>query len=172
MALQSKIPLIKINQLLDQKCNSCNLKKQFNQKKTRLYASFDPYCNKKCETGKALQELGKLLIREGTVTMPNKYGWLSKEEVLATGLPYYSVKDDIGGWSSKAFSFAVLLSKTRCQKLKCPILSKGKEKPSAYRYARSPIGKYCYVPLYDRTEFYLSGNIERKSLEPHEIMEF
>lgn len=104
--------------------------------------------------------------------MPNKFGWMSKEEVLATGLPYFSMKDDIGGWSSKAFSFAVLISMTRCKQFKCPILKNGKEKPSAYRYCKAPISKYCFVPLYDRTEFYLSGNIDRKSLVPHEIMEF
>ncbi|MDB5056146.1 MAG: hypothetical protein JWM44_4196 [Bacilli bacterium] len=104
--------------------------------------------------------------------MPNKVGWMTKAEVLETGLPYFFNKDNIAGWSSKAYTFAVLISKTRCKGFGCPILSNGMEKPSAYRYVNSPGHSYRYVPLYDRTEFFRSGSIQRKQLMDHEIMDF
>lgn len=104
--------------------------------------------------------------------MPNKYGWLTMEEMLLTGLPYFSKKNDIGGWSSKAHSFAILISKSRCQQFKCPILANNQEKPSAYRYVQVAVNRYCFVPLYDRTEFYRSGNIGQKLLVDHEVMRF
>lgn len=102
--------------------------------------------------------------------MPNAKGWYTKEEVLETGLPYYIPASD--RWTNTPYPFAVLLSRSRCEKLGVPILSNGYEKPSAFRYsAAAGTGtddkKHRYVPLYDRTDAY--EEIKDKLLK-YEIM--
>jgi len=104
--------------------------------------------------------------------MPNEKGWYTKEEVLETGLPYYIPTSK--RWTHSPYPFAVLLSKSRCEKLGVPILSSGREFPSAFRYKSSAgTGKsntdkrYRYIPLYDRTDAY--DAIKEKLFE-HEMM--
>lgn len=105
--------------------------------------------------------------------MPNAKGWYTKEEVLATGLPYYIPKSK--RWTSKPYPFAVLLSKSRCKELGIPILSSGREKPSAFRYAAaagagSGDNQHRYIPLYDRTDVFDTGKLSMHILFDHEVM--
>ncbi|BFH11209.1 hypothetical protein P4K96_01040 [Bacillus cereus] len=104
--------------------------------------------------------------------MPNKKGWYTKEEVEATGLPYYIPASR--RWTAKPYPFAVLLTKSRCKELKMPILASGREKPSAFRYAAAAgtggsteDKQYRYIPLYDRTAAY---HEVKEELYDHEIM--
>lgn len=104
--------------------------------------------------------------------MPNDKNWHTKEEVLETGLPYYQhIHPSPGKWSHKPYDFAVLLTKSRCERLGYPILRNGKEAISAFRYLGSPSNKYRFVPLYDRTSPFEAGELTREQLYPHEIME-
>lgn len=103
--------------------------------------------------------------------MPNEKGWYSKEEVLETGLPYYTGSR----WTAEPYRFAVLLTKTRCEELKMPILKDGHEKPSAFRYAAAAgVGtgdhKHRYFPLYDRTSVFETGELPLSILYKHEVM--
>ncbi|MEK5163160.1 hypothetical protein NYE69_12585 [Paenibacillus sp. FSL R5-0527] len=102
--------------------------------------------------------------------MPNVQGRFTKEEVIQTGLPYYIPTSN--RWTHEPYEFAVLLSKTRCKQLGIPILSSGREKPSAFLW--SPAAgtgtsdlTHRYVPLYDRTDAY---NEIKDKLYPREIM--
>lgn len=102
--------------------------------------------------------------------MPNEKGWYTKEEVLETGLPYYIPASK--RWTDTPYQFAVLLTKSRCEKLGVPILRNGHEKQSAFRYsANAGVGTndktHRYVPLYDRTDVYEEIKDE---LYDHEIM--
>lgn len=103
--------------------------------------------------------------------MPNHKGWFTKEEVLETGLPYYIPASK--RWTDAPYPFAVLLTRSRCSKLGMPILSSGREKPSAFRYlaaagsGTSDDKRYRYVPLYDRTDVYQEI---KDQLYEHEIM--
>lgn len=102
----------------------------------------------------------------------NEKGWLTKASAYATGLPIWIRTDSTkpGHWTSEPYSFAVLLTKTRCQKLGMPILQRGREKPSAYRYAQAAASPYRYVPLYDRTSVFESGELSVDLLQDGEIM--
>jgi hypothetical protein len=110
--------------------------------------------------------------------MPNDKGWYTKEEMLQTGLPYWKPKIwytkeggmNEPGWSHKPYEYAVLLTKSRCKELGMPILEEGREKPSAFLYINAPGNKYRYVPLYDRTSVFQSGELSENILKPHEIM--
>lgn len=103
--------------------------------------------------------------------MPNSKGWYTKEEVLETGLPYYNSLSK--RWTKEPYAFAVLLTKSRCDALKIPILGSGREKPSAFRHiALAGVGtnddkRYRYAPLYDRTDAYY---LIKDQLYRHEIM--
>ncbi|ETT32153.1 MULTISPECIES: hypothetical protein [unclassified Paenibacillus] len=103
--------------------------------------------------------------------MPNDAGRYSKEEVIASGLPYYIPKSK--RWTHTPYPFAILISKSRCERFGMPILGSGREKPSAFLYSASAgtgtdDKKHRYIPLYDRTSA-LSGD-ESIRLYPHEIM--
>ncbi len=103
--------------------------------------------------------------------MPNAKGWHTKEEVLETGLPYWTGKR----WTVEPYAFAVLLTKSRCKESGIPILRNGHEKPSAFRYAAAAgtgtgDNKHRYFPLYDRTDVFVSGDIAIDRLYPHEMM--
>lgn len=105
--------------------------------------------------------------------MPNAKGWFTKEEVLETGLPYYIPRSK--RWTHKPYPFAVLLSKSRCKELGIPILSNGREKPSAFRYAAaagtgSSDNQHRYIPLYDRTDVFEGGELDVHILFDHEVM--
>lgn len=106
--------------------------------------------------------------------MPNEKGWYNKEEVLATGLPYYIPRS--GRWTHEPYDFAVLLTKSRCKGFGIPILCKmGYEAPSAFRYAAAAgTGTddklHRYIPLYDRTDVFEHGEISMSKLYDHEIM--
>jgi len=105
--------------------------------------------------------------------MPNKQGRYTKQEVLESGLPYYIPRSK--RWEGKGYSFAILLTKTRCQKLGVPILGTlHAEAPSAFLYsanagAGTPDTQHRYVALYDRTDAY--PEIKDKLL-PWEMMKF
>lgn len=90
--------------------------------------------------------------------------WYTKEEALATGLPCYI--SDNKGWTFQPYDFAVLLSQSRCEKFEIPILSSGRELPSAFRYENVD----RYYPLYDRTDVFASGELDMKDLYDYEIM--
>lgn len=55
--------LNKINLLMDQKCNGCKTHAELVAKYGGSYTKIDTHCNRKCETGKKLQELGKQLSK-------------------------------------------------------------------------------------------------------------
>lgn len=102
--------------------------------------------------------------------MPNEKGWFTKQEVLETGLPYYIPRSD--RWTDEPYSFAVLLSKTRCKVLGVPILESGRESPSAFRYSAAAgtgtnDNKHRFIPLYDRTDAY---HLIKDQLYENEIM--
>lgn len=67
--------------------------------------------------------------------MPNDAGRYSKEEVIASGLPYYIPKSK--RWTHTPYPFAILISKSRCERFGMPILGSGREKPSAFLYSAS-----------------------------------
>lgn len=102
--------------------------------------------------------------------MPNEQGRYNKEEVLASGLPYYIPRSK--RWEGKCYSFAVLLTKSRCQQLGVPELLNGHEMPSAYLYV-AIAGRgtndlnHRYVGLYDRSD---AWEILKNRLLPKEIM--
>jgi len=105
--------------------------------------------------------------------MPNDKGWYTKAEVEETGLPYYIPRSK--RWTHKPYPFAVLLSKSRCKELGIPILSSGREKPSAFRYAAaagtgSGDNQHRFIPLYDRTDVYEAGEISLEELFDYEVM--
>ncbi|BFH18283.1 hypothetical protein J6TS7_21070 [Paenibacillus dendritiformis] len=105
--------------------------------------------------------------------MPNSKGWYSKEEVLETGLPYYIKRSK--RWTHEPYSFAVLLSKSRCNEFGVPTLESGREAPVAFKYlANGGSGtgdnKHRFCPLYDRTSVFTSGEISMEKLFPGEIM--
>lgn len=103
--------------------------------------------------------------------MPNEKGWLTKEEAQATGLPIFIKTDSQkpGRWTHETYH-AILLTKTRCDQLKMPNLDSGREAPVAYRYAQGAASRYRYVPLYDRTNVFESGELPYNILQDGEIM--
>jgi len=84
--------------------------------------------------------------------LPNEIGWYTKDEVQATGLPYWITASK--RWTHAPYDFAILLSRSRCKELGAPILSNGYEHPIAFRYASAAQGQHRYIPLYDRTDLY------------------
>jgi hypothetical protein len=105
--------------------------------------------------------------------VPNDKGWYTKEEVLASGLPYYIPRSD--KWTSEPYPFAVLLTKSRCKQLGMPILRSGNEKPSAFKYiANGGAGtgdlNHRYAPLYDRTDVFEAGELSLSILFKGEMM--
>ena len=104
--------------------------------------------------------------------MPNERGWYSKEEAYATGLPIWIRRDSMqpGQWTHKPYDLAVLLTRTRCKELGMPTLRNGMEAPSAFRYKNSEGSQYRYIPLYDRTDVFESGELPFTILNEWEIM--
>lgn len=104
--------------------------------------------------------------------MPDGKGWLTKEEALAAGLPIFIKTDSLkpGRWTIETYGHAVLLTKTRCAQLKMPTLRGGKESPVAYKYAQAAASSYRYVPLYDRTSVFQSGELPYSILKDGEVM--
>ncbi|MFN0222128.1 hypothetical protein [Paenibacillus sp. KR2-11] len=103
--------------------------------------------------------------------MPNSKGWHTKQEVLETGLPYHTGQR----WTAEPYTFAVLLTKSRCKEFGAPILRNGQEKPAAFRYAASAgtgtgDTAHRYYPLYDRTDVFNAGELDLKKLFKHELM--
>lgn len=104
--------------------------------------------------------------------MPNEKGWYTKEEVLATGLPYYIPRSD--KWTHEPYPYAVLLTRSRCKHFGIPALRTG-EKPSAFRFsAAAGTGtgdtQHRYIPLYDRTDVFEAGEIGLDNLYKGETM--
>ncbi|MFM9329018.1 hypothetical protein [Paenibacillus mesotrionivorans] len=106
------------------------------------------------------------------IKLPNAKGWLTKEEAKATGLPLFIKTDSTkpGRWTQEPYGHAVLLTKTRCVALKMPTLDSGREAAVAYRYAQGASSSYRYVPLYDRTSVFESGELPYSILQDGEIM--
>ncbi|MEK4882589.1 MULTISPECIES: hypothetical protein [Paenibacillus] len=102
--------------------------------------------------------------------MPNKEGRYNRQEVLESKLPYFIPRSQ--RWNGEQYTFAVLLSKTRCKELGVPILGDGHEQPSAFLYAPNA-GRgtndldHRYHALYDRTDAY---EAIKARLHPREIM--
>ncbi|WP_375137227.1 zinc-finger domain-containing protein [Paenibacillus pabuli] len=48
---------------MDQQCNGCKTHAELVAKYGGSYTKIDTHCNRKCETGKKLQELGKQLSK-------------------------------------------------------------------------------------------------------------
>lgn len=103
--------------------------------------------------------------------MPNEKGWYSKEEADATGLPVWIKRHSMqpGQWTHKPYDFAVLLTRSRCKELGMPALRNGRESPSAFRYKNSG-SQYRYIPLYDRTDVFVNGELPYTILNEWEIM--
>lgn len=53
--------LNEINILMDQKCNGCKTHAELVEKHGDSYTKIDTHCNRQCDVGKQLQELGKQL---------------------------------------------------------------------------------------------------------------
>lgn len=104
--------------------------------------------------------------------MPDTKGWLTKEEATVTGLPLFikTERTKPGRWTQEPYGHAVLLTKTRCAQLKMPTLDSGREAAVAYRYAQGASSSYRYVPLYDRTSVFESGDLPFSILRDGEIM--
>jgi hypothetical protein len=105
--------------------------------------------------------------------MPNEKGWYTKEEVANTGLPYYIPTSE--RWTETPYEFAVLLTKSRCREFGIPILGNGAERPSAFLYnplaGRGTNDKtHRYVPLYDRSSVFETGEIDMDRLYKREFM--
>lgn len=105
--------------------------------------------------------------------MPNEKGWYTKEEALATGLPCWIKKDSFkpGRWTDTPYEHAVLLTRSRCQKLGMPALRNGHEAPSAFKYNNAENSSYRYVPLYDRTDVFENGELPYSVLREGERMQ-
>lgn len=101
------------------------------------------------------------------VIIVSKNGWLNKEEARASGLPIY-IKEGAcpGRWTHEPYPHAVLLTKTRCAQLKMPTLHHGRESPAALKKFRGS----WYLPLYDRTSVFISGELPYDILRDGEIM--
>ncbi|QKS43463.1 hypothetical protein HUB94_02775 (plasmid) [Paenibacillus cellulosilyticus] len=120
---------------------------------------------------RAFQWVTKPMRRGEETKLPNDKGWYTKDEVIATNLPYWIAASS--RWTSEPYNFAILLSKTRCQELGAPILSNGREHPSAFRYAAAAgkgDNRHRYIPLYDRTEMYSTIIAENIRLYNYEQM--
>lgn len=102
--------------------------------------------------------------------MPNERGWFNKEEAYATGLPIFIKTSDTvpGHWTHEPYPHAVLLTRTRCKQLGMPIILR--EAPCAFKYLKRNASNYCYVPLYDRTSVFESGELSYSILKEGEIM--
>ncbi|WP_423805246.1 zinc-finger domain-containing protein [Paenibacillus illinoisensis] len=53
--------LNEINILMDRKCNGCRTHYELAKQHGSNFSKIDNHCNRQCETGKQLQELGKQL---------------------------------------------------------------------------------------------------------------
>lgn len=104
--------------------------------------------------------------------MPNEKGWYTKEEAQETGLPIWIKADSMkpGRWTTEPYEHAVLLTRTRCKQLGVPALSVGREMPSALRYNNAENSKYRYVPLFERTSVFTSGELSYSLLQDGEVM--
>lgn len=104
--------------------------------------------------------------------MPNEKGWYTKEEALATGLPLWIKVDSYkpGRWTAEPYAHAVLLTRTRCKRLGMPALRNGNEAPCAFKYNNAVSSSYRYVPLYDRTDVFESGELPYSILYEGEMM--
>jgi len=104
--------------------------------------------------------------------MPNEYGWMTREEAEATGLPLW-IQPSLsapGRWTHEPYEHAVLLTRTRCEKLRMPALRDGMEAPCAYRYANGGAHSYRYVPVFDRTSVFHKGELPYSILKSGEEM--
>ncbi|MNO15502.1 hypothetical protein D3C76_51680 [compost metagenome] len=102
--------------------------------------------------------------------MPNKDGRYNKLEVERSGLPVYIPRSS--RWTSKPYRFAVLLSKSRCQRFGHQV--KRGDSPAAFLYAANAGAgtkdqTHRYYPLFDRTK--AMADNESARLYPHEIMQ-
>lgn len=59
--------LTQINQLMDQKCKGCKTHAELSERYKSGYSKIDNHCNRKCEVGKRIQELGKQLTKRTEV---------------------------------------------------------------------------------------------------------
>lgn len=50
-----------ISLILDRQCNGCVIRRKLEIKHGKSYSKVDGHCNKLCQFGKELQDLGKLL---------------------------------------------------------------------------------------------------------------
>lgn len=112
------------------------------------------------QSGKSERKLCEVMI-------VSKNGWFTKEEAYSSGLPIYIQEGDSPGhWTHEPYVHAVLLTKTRCAQLKMPTLHHGLESPAALRQFRGS----WYLPLYDRTSVFVSGELPYDILQVGEIM--
>lgn len=85
--------------------------------------------------------------------MPNQYGWLTKDEVIASGKPALVAIQRSGDWEGKWKPYKpageILLNRTRCAALGAPV--QPGEEPVGYVYSNAPMHSYRYVPHYART---------------------
>lgn len=52
-----------IGDILESKCGSCPIRKEYNRLHGGSFSKIDNHCNRECPVGKQLQELGKHLTR-------------------------------------------------------------------------------------------------------------
>lgn len=55
--------LNEINLLMDRKCNGCKTRKVMAKENPNNMIRVDNHCNRKCDVGKQIQELGKQLTK-------------------------------------------------------------------------------------------------------------
>ncbi|MFD1777043.1 hypothetical protein [Paenibacillus rhizophilus] len=83
--------------------------------------------------------------------MPNKKGWLTKNEMMDTGQPCF-IPDAAGALTGRWFGTpplgGILLTATRCKQLGCPV--KTNEYAVAYFYSAAAPDHFRYVPFFHR----------------------
>lgn len=95
--------------------------------------------------------------------MPDKNGWLTRDEAAACGKPLYITGGP--GWRPERPKGWAILPKYRCVELKAHV--EATEQPIAYLHVRNAIPPYSYAPLYARDK----QQIDVSQLTPAELVE-
>ncbi|OME07893.1 hypothetical protein BSK64_06465 [Paenibacillus odorifer] len=95
--------------------------------------------------------------------MPDRNGWLTRNEAAECGKPLYITGGP--GWRPERLKGWAILPKYRCAQLKAHV--EATEQPIAYLHVRNAIPPYSYAPLYARDK----QQIEVSQLTPGELAE-
>jgi hypothetical protein len=83
--------------------------------------------------------------------MPNRKGWLTKNEMMDTGMPCF-IPDAVGAltgrWYGSPPGDGIMLTRTRCAQLDAAV--KDSEEAVAFFYVATIAENYRYIPFYHR----------------------